>query len=103
MSMRERQAEIIRILTGRKSETVPRLALELEVSKNTIYRDIEILAKEYSILARRGNGGGVRLTDRKRAHKHILSQTQIKALNTAIEMVDCETAEDLQSILLAYA
>ena len=40
----------------------------------------------------------------RHAHRRILSQLQINALNnTAIEMVARETAESLRSILYAYA
>ena len=102
MTTRERQAEIISILTGRKSETVPRLALELGVSKNTIYRDIEILAKEYPILTRQGNGGGVTLTDRHRTHKNLFSREQQQVLTELLAVANKRQAEVLDGLLTAY-
>ena len=47
MTSAERRAEIMRILTVRRSETASRLASELEVSPSTIYRDVLALTAEY--------------------------------------------------------
>ena len=40
MSVKERRSEIIRILMGRKKETIPQIAHELGVYVNTINNDI---------------------------------------------------------------
>ena len=102
MSIRERQGEIIRILRGRRTETVPRLANELGVSKNTIYRDIEILAKEYPILARQGNNGGVTLTDSNHPHKNLFSREQQQVLTELLAFANKHQAEVVEGLLAAY-
>ena len=40
VSVKERRSELIRILMGRKKETIPQLARELGVCVNMIKRDI---------------------------------------------------------------
>ena len=105
MSTDERREEMIRILLGGARTTVPKLAMQLDVSERTIYRDLLVLTVDrgYPIDTEPGRTGGVFMHDFRHAHKHILSQIQIKALNTAIETADSKTAEALQSILQTYA
>ena len=105
MSTDERREEMIRILLGGKRITVPKLARQLGVSERTIYRDLSVLTVDrgYPIDTETGRSGGIFMCEFKHAHKRILSHIQIRALHTAIEMVDCETAEALRSILYAYA
>ena len=102
MGIRERQAEIIRILQGRITDTVPRLAHELGVSKNTIYRDIEMLSQDYPITTQQGNGGGITLSDWKHPHKNIFSREQNRVLIEVISVVDKYQAEVLRGLLMAY-
>ena len=104
-----RHEEIIRILLGGQRTTIPRLAMQLGVSVRTIHRDLLVLTveRQYPIQTETGRAGGVYMENYRHLHKRILSQLQIKALNTAIktamETADDETAEALQSILYAYA
>jgi len=102
VGIRERQNEIIRILMGRRTETVPRLARELGVSKNTIYRDIELLSIDYPISTQQGNRGGVKLADWNHPHKNLFSREQQKVLIELINVADKHQAEILEGLLTAY-
>ena len=79
--------------------------MQLGVSERTIHRDLLVLTidRGYPIDTKTGRAGGVYMHNFRHAHKRILSQVQIRALNTAIETVNSEIAEALRSILHAYA
>jgi predicted DNA-binding transcriptional regulator YafY len=102
MNVRERQAEIIRILMGRKNETVPRLAMELGVSKNTVYRDIDSLSLDYPIVTQQGNCGGVTLMDWRHPHKNLFSKEQQRVLTELIFVADKHQSEVLLGLINAY-
>jgi len=105
VSTEARREEIIRILMGGTKTTAPKLSIQLGVSISTINRDLLVLTVErgYPIDTETGRAGGVYMRDFRHAHKHILSQEQIRALNTVMITTDPETAGALQSILHAYA
>ena len=73
MNVKERRAEEIRILMGRRQETMPQLAHELGVCVNTIKNDLLALTvdEHYPLDTVPGNGGGVILRDFKHQHKII--------------------------------
>jgi len=81
----ERRDEIIRILLGRRHETMGQLACELGVTTRTIRNDITILTTKYPLETVRGNGGGVKLMDWYHPHKNTLSQEH---QNVLIELLD---------------
>ena len=85
MSANERRAEIMRILNGRRWDTIPNLAAELQVSRSTVNRDILALMQDYPLETYQGNGGGVGLPGWYRLSKAILSRNQQEALIRAIE------------------
>ena len=95
---------MIRILLGGARTTTKKLATQLDVSTRTIDRDLLVLTVDrgYPINTEEGRAGGVYMHDFRHAHKHILSQEQIKALNMAITSMDSETADTLQTILQTY-
>jgi len=104
VSTDERREEMIRILLGGTRTTVPKLAAQLGVSERTIHRDLLVLTVDrgYPIDTETGRAGGVYMHDFRHAHRRILSQEQIKALNMAIAAMDSETADVLQTILQTY-
>jgi len=102
MNTAERRAEIIRILTVRRTETAAKLASELGVSASTIYRDILALTSEYPIDTRRGNGGCVRLADWYHPHRGILSLEQQQVLMHLMNGCDDYQTHILQQMLLEY-
>ena len=105
VSVKERRSEIIRILMGRKKETIPQLAHELGVCVNTIKSDVLALTvdEHYPIDTVRGKGGGVILRDFKHQHKNIFSQEQVKVLTELISVADTYQAKVLNGLLKAYA
>lgn len=100
--IRERQDEIIRILRGRKTETVPRLAQQLGVSRNTIYRDIGQLSIDYPLITQQGNGGGVTLLELNNPYKNIFSREQQQVLTELLTVANKRQAEVLTGMLEAY-
>ena len=59
----ERRQRIVEILNMRRSEQLENLANELNVSKSTIRRDIEVLSCSYPIDTKKGTGGCVYVQD----------------------------------------
>jgi predicted DNA-binding transcriptional regulator YafY len=105
VSTEARREEIIRILMGGERTTAPELAAQLGVSERTIFRDLSVLTVErgYPIDTETGRAGGISMRNFRHSHKRILSRIQIKAIETAIALVDLDTAKALQSVLFAYA
>ena len=102
MTSAERRAEIMRILTVRRSETASRLASELEVSPSTIYRDVLALTAEYPLETQRGNGGCVKVADWYHPHRNILSCEQQRVLSELISGCDAYQANVLRQMLTEY-
>lgn len=88
MTANERRAEIIRILTYRRSETMGQLALELGVTDRTIRNDITVLTADYPLDTVRGNGGCVKMADWYHHHKNIFSREQETVIADLIDKVD---------------
>jgi len=84
----ERREEIMRILSGRRSVTMKRLALELGVTDRTIRNDITILTANYPLETVRGNGGCVKVADWYKPHKNVLSREQQTVLVQLLEKAD---------------
>ena len=101
MSAPERRAEIMRILNGRRWDTIPNLAAELQVSRSTVNRDILALMEEYPLETYQGCGGGVGLPGGYRLSKAILSRKQQEALTRAIDS-NSPDAETFKEILEAF-
>ena len=70
VSANERRAEIMRILSERKQESMQILATEFDVSDRTIKSDILALTAEYFLETVRGNGGCVRIADWYHSQKY---------------------------------
>ena len=102
MSAGERQREIIRILLGRRFETMQNLAKEIGVSDRTIRRDVLILTTDYPLETTLGKYGGVKFPEWYNPYKNLLSREQQKALLNATESVDKETASLLHEILIKF-
>ena len=102
MTANERRSEIIRILTGRRFETMSNLAAQFNVSRVTIFTDIEILTLDHPLETIRGRGGGVRLMKNYHTYRNDLSQEQQEVLLSLIPNVDEHTAKALKEILVAH-
>ena len=76
----ERRQRIVEILNMRKSERLENLANELNVSKMTIRRDIEVLSCSYPIDTRQGNGGCIFVQDGFDLYERYLTAKQFELL-----------------------
>jgi predicted DNA-binding transcriptional regulator YafY len=102
MSTGERQREIIRILLGRRFETMQNLAVEIGVSDRTIRRYVLILMADYPIETVLGKHGGVRLADWYKPYTKLLSREHRQALIKATASTDENTARLLGEILSLF-
>jgi predicted DNA-binding transcriptional regulator YafY len=98
----ERRAEIIRILTIRKRETMGRLADELGVSDRTIRNDITVLTAEYPLETARGNGGCVKLAEWYHPHRNLLTQEEQRVLSRLAAFGDVHDQRVVSNMLAAY-
>jgi DeoR/GlpR family transcriptional regulator of sugar metabolism len=102
MSTGERQREIIRILLGRRFETMQNLAAEIGVSDRTIRRDVLNLTTAYPLETVLGKFGGVKLPGWYNPHRNLLSRERQEALTRAINAMDADTAKLLREILTEF-
>lgn len=76
MTMNERRAEIMRILTARRSITMPELARTFQVTTRTIQNDVVALTVDYPLETQQGKGGCVKVAQWYHPHRNILSGEQ---------------------------
>lgn len=77
--------EQVYLLLDRKGMTADELAEHFEVSRRTIYRDVDTLAQAgIPIYAERGKGGGIRLTEQFVLNKSVLSAEERRSLLAAL-------------------
>ncbi len=88
MTANERRTEIMRILIGRRHETMTHLARELGVTDRTIRTDVTILTVDYPLETVRGNGGCVKVADWYHPHKNIFSREQESVLISLLDKTD---------------
>ena len=65
MTMNERRAEIMRILTARRSITMPELARTFQVTTRTIQNDVVALTVDYPLETQQGKPCHSRITARE--------------------------------------
>lgn len=80
MTMNERRAEIMRILTARRSITMPELARTFQVTTRTIQNDVVALTVDYPLETQQGKGGCVKVAQWYHPHRNILSGEQQRVL-----------------------
>lgn len=102
MTANERRNEIMRILMGRRHETMRHLADELDVTDRTIRTDITILTVDYPLETVRGNGGCVKVADWYHPHRNIFSQEQQNLLINLLSKADNSEQKILREMICAY-
>ena len=111
MGTSERRAELLRILSLRRHDTVFNLAREFGVSERTIRRDIETLSLSEPIYTQTGRyNGGVYIIEGYSARKLYLLDSEIKVIkkiqsyldNAAESPLNLEEMTILNSIVLKY-
>ena len=92
----------MRILIGKRHETMRALADELHVTTRTIRTDITALTADYPLETARGNGGCVKLADWYHPHKRLLSREQQQVLTELVAVSDARQSSVLRELLSAY-
>ena len=102
MTMNERRAEIMRILTARRSITMPELARTFQVTTRTIQNDVVALTVDYPLETQQGKGGCVRVAQWYHPHRNILSGEQQRVLSEIMQTASEQQAKVLREMLLEY-
>ena len=102
MTANERRAEILRILTARRHETMGRLANELHVTPRTIHSDVITLMVDHPLETQRGHGGCVKVADWSHPHRNILSNEQQHVLSELLGTCNAHQANVLHQMLDEY-
>lgn len=103
MEPSERRRRIIEIISLRRYDTMKNLAEEFGVSWQTVFRDMQALAKEYPLIITQGNGGGVTLPQGYYVSRRYLTPKQEAALRRNLDLVNVEDRAILESILADFA
>lgn len=100
----DRLLSLLMLLQTRGRLTAGALALELDVSERTIYRDIDALSMAgVPVYAERGPGGGVSLMDHYRTQLTGLNEHELQALfmlSLPSPLADLGIRDDLRAALL---
>ena len=95
----ERRQRIVEILNMRRSEQLENLANELNVSKMTIRRDIEVLSCSYPLNTKQGNGGCIYVEEGYDLYERYLSAKQFEVLEELKGVATGEQVKVLETIL----
>ena len=100
----ERRQLILETLSDRRADTLDNLAVEFNVSKMTIRRDIEILSCSAPIFTTAGRyGGGIRVADGWYIGRRYLHDDQEQLLRNLMDGLQPEDQKTMQAILTAFA
>ena len=100
----ERRQLILEALSDRRSDTMDNLAVEFNVSKMTIRRDIDILSCSAPIFTTAGRyGGGIRVADGWYVGRRYLHDDQEQLLRNLMDGLQPEDRKTMQAILTAFA
>lgn len=97
----DRLLGILNILTERKRITADELAERFEVSKRTIFRDIDTLNQSgIPVISYSGSGGGISLVEGYKYDKSIFSKNDIKNMFTALKaLMSINKNEDIINLM----
>ena len=98
----ERRQRIVEILNMRRSERLDNLASELNVSKMTIRRDIEVLSCSYPINTKQGNGGCIYVEEGFDLYERYLTAKQFEVLEDLKNVATGEQVKILETILKSF-
>lgn len=99
----DRRQTILEILSDRRQESVANLMHELNVSRRTILRDIEILSCSAPIYTVQGNGGGIRIAENYYVSHRYLKPEQTELLDRLSSSLNGKEREIMRSILDQFA
>ena len=98
----ERRQRIVEILNMRRSEQLENLANELNVSKSTIRRDIEVLSCSYPLNTKQGNGGCIYVEEGFDLYERYLTAKQFEVLEELKVNATEEQVKVLETILKSF-
>lgn len=93
---------ILHILCARRKETIENLAFELDVCRNTIQRDIEILSLSFPIYTSQGVGGGIYVVEGFQLGMRYLTKDQCELLERLLGTVGGKDKETLYGIIKSF-
>ena len=92
--------EILYILMEHREITAGELAVRMEVSVRTIYRDLDTLsAAGIPVYTEKGHGGGIRLMEHFQLDKTLLGEDEQEHIMTALQSLDAVGAGDSSRLL----
>ena len=103
MTAFERRLALIEVLTQRRFDTIDNLASEFNVSRSTIKRDLIYINELCPHRTIQGNGGGVRVLDKKYSSHSYLYPEQEEFLNRLKSKLPAEDKKMMESILVRFA
>ena len=103
MTANERRAEILRILTARRHETMGRLATELHVTPRTIHSDVIALMVDHPLETQRGHGGCVKVADWYHQNRKTLSPEQAELLKRLAPSLEGDDLAVMNSIISQFS
>ena len=94
--------DILYFLSDSKVHTLQELAEEIEVSKKTIFRHIQMLSYHYPIQTFCGgnNRGGVKLDSRYIKNGKVLTKDELQLINKALLLLQKSKSENVNNELL---
>ena len=102
MTAYERRQAIVELLVSRKRETLDNLAFELNTSKSSICRDIEVLSLSYPIYTQSGKGGGIYIDSDYSFGKQYLTCEQQAMLTKLLPSLDSKEQKIMREILKKF-
>ncbi len=102
LSVSERRARILDYLTLKKQTTRPELAVEFDVSVDTIDRDIVYLSNIAPIYTKQGNQGGVYILPEYRSYKNYLTRKQERCLYSLMNRANNDERRILCQIITKF-
>lgn len=98
----ERRARMLEFLIHKKQSTRPELAMEFNVSVDTIDRDIVYLSSVAPIYTKQGNQGGIYILPEFRSYKNYLTEAEENCLYALIENSNVEERRILCGIITKF-
>jgi predicted DNA-binding transcriptional regulator YafY len=97
----DRLLGILNVLANTDRTTIPKLAERFEVSKRTIFRDLDTLNQSgVPIVTYSGIGGGVAIIDGYKLNSNILSKKDIKNIFIALNgLISIDESTDLTNLI----